>query len=66
MLEQINNLFNKKEIRKLYVLLLFSVLVSLGEVFGLSMIVPFISVASNKNNLYENKYLKFMYDFFLF
>ena len=66
MLEQINNLFNKKEIRKLYVLLLFSVLVSLGEVFGLSMIVPFISVASNKNNLYENKYLKFMYDFFGF
>lgn len=66
MLKQINKLFSKKEIRKLYFLILFSVFVSLGEVFGLSIIVPFISVASNKNSLYENKYLKFIYNFFNF
>lgn len=66
MLEQLNRLFDKNEIKKLYFLVIFSVMVSLGEVFGLSMIVPFISVASNKNILYENKYLKLMYDFFNF
>ena len=51
MLNQIKKLFDKKEIKKLYLLILFSVVVSVGEVFGLSMIVPFISFASNKNNL---------------
>lgn len=66
MLKQIRKLFDKKEIRKLYFLIIFSIIVSLGEVFGLSMIVPFISISSNKNNLYENKYLKLIYDFFNF
>lgn len=66
MLEQLKKLFDKNEIKKLYFLVIFSVIVSLGEVFGLSMIVPFISVASNKNSLYENKYLKLIYDFFNF
>jgi len=66
MLKQIKKLFDKNEVKKLYFLVVFSVIVSLGEVFGLSMIVPFISVASNKNSLYENKYLKLIYDFFNF
>lgn len=66
MLEQIKKLFAKNELKKLYFLVIFSVIVSLGEVFGLSMIVPFISVASNKNSLYENKHLKLIYDFFNF
>lgn len=66
MLKQIKRLFDKNEIKKLYFLVIFSVMVSLGEVFGLSMIVPFISVASNKNSLYENKYLKLIYEFFNF
>lgn len=63
MLKQIKKLFDKNEIKKLYFLVVFSVMVSLGEVFGLSMIVPFISVASNKNSLYENRYLKLIYEF---
>ncbi len=66
MLKQIRKLFDKNEIKKLYILVIFSVVVSLGEVFGLSIIVPFISVASNKNSLYENKYLEVIYDFFKF
>ena len=66
MLKQLNKLFDKNEIRKLYFLVVFSVVVSLGEVFGLSIIVPFISIASNKNSLYENKYLKLIYNFFNF
>lgn len=66
MIGKIRKLFDKNEIKKLYFLVIFSVIVSLGEVFGLSMIVPFISVASNKNNLYENKYLKLIYNFFNF
>ena len=66
MINEIKKLFDKKEIKKLYILVIFSVIVSLGEVFGLSMIVPFISVASNKNSLYENRYLKLIYNFFNF
>ena len=66
MLKQIKKLFDKNEIKKLYFLVIFSVVVSLGEVFGLSIIIPFISVASNKNSLYENQYSKLIYDFFNF
>ena len=66
MINKIRKLFDKNEIKKLYFLVIFSVIVSLGEVFGLSMIVPFISVASNKNSLYQNKYIKLIYDFFNF
>lgn len=66
LLEQIKKLFDKTEIKKLYFLVIFAVIMSLGEVFGLSMIVPFISIASNKNNLIENKYLKIIYEFFKF
>lgn len=66
MLKQIKKLFDEKEIKKLYFLTFFSVVVSIGEVFGLSIIVPFISIASNKNNLYNNKYLSFVYNFFNF
>ena len=35
MIEQIRKLFDKNEIKKLYFLVIFSVIVSLGEVFGL-------------------------------
>lgn len=66
MLKKLKRLFDKKEIKKLYFLVIFSVVVSLGEVFGLSMIVPFISIASNKKSVSENDYLNLIYNFFSF
>ncbi|MBM6876201.1 ABC transporter transmembrane domain-containing protein, partial [Fusobacterium mortiferum] len=66
MLKEIRKLFDSNEIKHLYFLVGFSVLVSFGEVFGLSMIVPFISIASNKDSLYENKYLELAYKLFKF
>lgn len=66
MIKQIKSLFSKKEIRNLYFLIFFSVVVSFGEVFGLSMIVPFISLATDKKYLEDNKYLKIGYEFFKF
>lgn len=64
--KQIKKLLDRKDRRQLYILTVFSVIASIGEVFGLSMIVPFISIASNQENFYENKYLKLAYNFFKF
>ena len=66
MIKQLKKILNKNEIRRLYFLTFFSIIVSFGEVFGLSMVVPFISIASNKNSLYSNKYLSFFYEVFNF
>jgi ABC-type multidrug transport system fused ATPase/permease subunit len=45
---------------------LFSVFVSLLETIGISIIMPFISVASNFGLVTENQYFNWLYDFFSF
>lgn len=64
MLEKIKKLFSKNEMKKLLGITVFSIGISLSEVVGLSTIVPFMAMVTNQNIIFENKYLKLIYNFF--
>ncbi|BBA50690.1 ABC transporter ATP-binding protein [Fusobacterium varium] len=66
MLKKIKKLFSKEEIKKLLGITVFSIIISLSEVVGLSTIVPFMAMVTNQNIIFENKYLKLIYNFFGF
>ncbi|MFV0577706.1 MAG: ABC transporter ATP-binding protein [Fusobacterium ulcerans] len=66
MLKKIKKLFSKNEMKKLLGITVFSIIISLSEVVGLSTIVPFMAMVTNQNIIFENKYLKVIYSFFNF
>ena len=66
MFEKIKKLFSKNEIKKLFGITAFSIVISLSEVIGLSIIIPFMAMVTNQNIIFENKYLKLIYNFFRF
>ncbi|MHD0317365.1 ABC transporter ATP-binding protein [Fusobacterium sp. THCT1E2] len=66
MLKKIKKLFSKEEIKKLLGITIFSIIISLSEVVGLSTIVPFMAMVTNQNIIFENKCLKLIYNFFNF
>lgn len=66
MLKKIKKLFSKNEMKKLLLLIVFSIIISLSEVVGLSTIVPFMAMVTNQNIIFENKYLRLIYNFFYF
>jgi ATP-binding cassette subfamily B protein len=47
-------------------LAIFSIFVSLIELFGIGVIMPFISIATDFDKIFENKYFAFLYHFFNF
>nr|WP_232010380.1 hypothetical protein [Fusobacterium varium] len=57
---------NAKKNKKLLGITVFSIIISLSEVVGLSIIVPFMAMVTNQNIIFENKYLKLIYNFFYF
>lgn len=59
-------LLNKKDKRDLFLLILFSIMISLIETLGVSVIMPFISVASDFELIHNNKYYSMAYEFFSF
>ena len=66
MIKKIKKLFSKNEMKKLLGITVFSIIISLSEVVGLSTIVPFMAMVTNQNIIFENKYLKVIYNFFNF
>lgn len=66
MIKKIKKLFSKNEMKKLLGITVFSIIISLSEVVGLSTIVPFMAMVTNQNIIFENKYLKVIYSFFNF
>lgn len=66
MLKKMKKLFSKKEIKELLGITIFSIIISLSEVIGLSTIVPFMAMVTNQSIIFENKYLKSIYNFFNF
>ena len=66
MLKKLRKLFSRNEIKKLLGITVFSIIISLSEVVGLSTIVPFMAMVTNQNIIFENKYLKLIYNFFSF
>ena len=66
MIKKIKKLFSKKEINKLIGITIFSIIISLSEVFGLSIIVPFMAMVTNQKLIEDNKYLSYIYKLFNF
>ncbi|MCF2674256.1 ABC transporter ATP-binding protein [Fusobacterium varium] len=66
MIKQLEKLFSKNEMKKLLGITVFSIIISLSEVVGLSTIVPFMAMVINQNIIFENRYLKLIYNFFSF
>ena len=64
--KRIKKLFSKNEMKKLLGIAIFSIIISLNEVVGLSTIVPFMAMVTNQSIIFENKYLKLIYNFFNF
>ncbi len=58
---KLNSIFTKKDRVYLFLLFLFSVAISLIETVGISLVMPFITVASNFHILESNKYFHLVY-----
>ena len=59
-------LFSKDDKKKIIGLLLFSIFISIIEISGISIIMPFISAATDFTNIESNKYLLYIYSYFTF
>jgi ATP-binding cassette subfamily B protein len=64
MLKKLNVLLSKKDKIYLLILFIFSIFISLIEVVGIGIIMPFIEVASDFNKIYENRFFFAVYKFF--
>lgn len=64
MLRRINALLSIYDKKFLIGLVLFSIFISLIETMAVSIIMPFISVASDFSLIESNQYFKMLYDFF--
>ncbi len=65
-LSKLNYLLSKRDKKVLFILLLFSMIISIVETIGIGVIMPFIAVASDFSKIQSNKYLHFIYNFFHF
>jgi len=65
-IKKLNFILTKKDKQYLIFLLFMSVIVSLVEVVGVGIIMPFISVATDFDNIFNNKYFNMIYNFFNF
>ena len=66
MISKLRSLLTKKDKLFLLGVLIFSVLISIIETVGISIIMPFISVATDFSNIHSNKYYAFVYNYFAF
>jgi len=66
LIQKLNLLLSKRDKHFLCVLLFFSMCVSIIETAGVSIIMPFISVASDFKVLESNKYFNYVYNLFKF
>ena len=66
MIHKLKSLLTKKDKRLLLGLFFFSIFISMIELIGISIIMPFMSVATNFELIYSNKYYSILYDFFSF
>lgn len=64
MLKEINRIFDKNDKIIIGVSIIFSLLTSITEVFGISILFPFMGVLTNPENIYSNKYSKYIYENF--
>ncbi|MDD5156708.1 ATP-binding cassette domain-containing protein [Sulfurimonas sp.] len=66
MIKKLRSLLTKRDKQLLLGLLFFSIFISVVETAGISVIMPFIAVATDFTIIHSNQYYKFIYDFFNF
>ena len=66
LLQKINVLFTKSELKKVFLLFVGILIMGLLEVVGVTAIVPFIAVVVSPELVYENIYLSQIYNLFNF
>jgi ATP-binding cassette, subfamily B, bacterial PglK len=59
---KLKTLLKKQDRKKLVILLLMTILLSIIETVGITAIIPFISTASNPDLIYSNEYYKYVYN----
>lgn len=62
-IKKLNLLLSKREKNFLYLLFIFSILVSFLETFSISLVMVFASIATNFDVIYTNKYYNYLYNF---
>lgn len=62
MLRKLNEIFDKSDKKVIGISIIFSLIVSITEVFGITMLFPFMGVVSDPSNIQKNKYLKYFYE----
>ncbi|WP_416687606.1 ABC transporter ATP-binding protein [Candidatus Pseudothioglobus sp. Uisw_041] len=65
-IKKLKNLLDIETKRKLMWLVVFSIFMSIVETVGITAIMPFIDVATNFDNINNNQYYKWVFDFFDF
>ena len=63
MIKKLNALLTKRDKQYLFLLLIISIFVSIVETIGVGIIMPFISIASDFDNIDSNKYILKIYQF---
>ncbi|MGP1449756.1 MAG: ATP-binding cassette domain-containing protein [Wolinella sp.] len=66
MIHKLRQLLSKEDKHFIFALLIFSILISIIEMVGISAIMPFISVASDFSKVESNQYFHIVYDYFSF
>jgi len=66
MIKKLRVLLSKRDKIYLLFLLIFSVIIALVETAGISIIMPFIGIATDFNRIFSNKYLHLIYNFLNF
>lgn len=64
LLKRINNILTKRQRQVIGIMFCMMLVGAALETIGTSMILPFISVATNPQSVLENKYLRYVYDLF--
>jgi len=65
-IKKLKKLLDIETKRKLMWLVSFSIFVSIVETIGITAIMPFIDIATNFDNIHNNQYYKWAFDFFDF
>ncbi len=66
MIKKLSSLLTKRDKQLLIFLMFFSIVISLVETIGISVIMPFIAVATDFNVIHNNDYYSYVYKFFEF
>jgi len=66
LIKKLNSILTHEDKKIIFYLVCFSIFISLVETLGVSIIMPFISIATNFDLLESNKYYVYIYEFFGF